>query len=941
MSSHDGNSSVKTYTIKGTRKGEMMTALDASSFRVETPRASARAETLTFKAHELVARGPQLMPIGLPAPDGVKVEELVQKPDGPNEETFRETRVGEIIRPTFGAEDIPPPSDHRIQDIPEPNLPESIIGKLMPMGLPPPDGVKWEYIKPYPTEETLSEDPYLPVARGTKLETIPEPNLGRLDADFDRSGGVYMEDMKEPTGPHIQTCGLRRDPRMTPICPVEDRVEYASVGGARMAMETMREPVADGKVFFDMRPAANSETIPSPEESLLRKALGKAKGVRRHWDPAGRETTGESATQEGHGPRLESMGEVPEVLLAKPFKIETPRLPTPEEAEKLGYRIESMGQPYRLWKRDEKGVWVEELTEREHDVGWVKGVKIERMKEPSEEEAKAKGFKIENMTELTPEVAAAKGLKFDTIPSTAQATLEGPMGASGKLNAGSKSRLVAASTLTDNYDFQEVKKVQVVGGIKVAMAGSGLQIPADAGISYMHRLKRGSIIVILTWEDKTKSPPENSIYYKEYDFDMNPIKMAPEKDGRQWKWIATKFSADQATEVIDDTLYIVEMVGAWDKDADPKVWKKKTKEWSNKFGRPVGSPTHDAAKKGVPGSFDDWDLVFGWKLSAYDLSVSGVCTCIDTIEIPVVAAMREKDNKASPWEDEIGGPTIHVLDGGQKIVVTGEYNTQPKIMDPSVKKGTHHHFFRLVTNASNEQQFEYASPNMAILWTESSDSTPHDGFVTPAGAKHSFIYRNDTEEHVPELSILSPQDRYGGYSCYYLLGSQYAWPAGKREIPSVVVIKVDLGWKPVAFANGEKAISLADKATFPIGACWDASNKVFYVAYNDVRNTVETGSAFGNIRIAAFNSDWALMADEAVTAYDYPETADPDDLVQAGNPWILKYSDLQGNYRLAVSYAEFKLLPSYYTGRPKILYGPDNKPSAGWVRVYYPWQFVA
>ena len=100
-----------------------------------------------------------------------------------------------------------------------------------------------------------------------------------------------------------------------------------------------------------------------------------------------------------------------------------------------------------------------------------------------------------------------------------------------------------------------------------------------------------------------------------------------------------------------------------------------------------------------------------------------------------------------------------------------------------------------------------------------------------------------------------------------------------------MVITYDQNWKYV----GVK--SLVHNGLFSTGLAFDGQR--FYVAYLDNSQTLKPNQlpVYLNVRLAAFDRNWNLLEDIAVTSYAI------SDNMQTGRPWVL----LHGN-RLYVSY---------------------------------------
>ncbi len=102
---------------------------------------------------------------------------------------------------------------------------------------------------------------------------------------------------------------------------------------------------------------------------------------------------------------------------------------------------------------------------------------------------------------------------------------------------------------------------------------------------------------------------------------------------------------------------------------------------------------------------------------------------------------------------------------------------------------------------------------------------------------------------------------------------------------NVIVMKYDKDWKYLGMKE------LRKQAHWPQGIAFDGQR--FYVAYLDTSQRTNPGffPVYPNVHLAAFDRDWNLVDNVAVTNFT------PSDNKQAGRPWVI----LHGN-RLYVSY---------------------------------------
>ena len=185
--------------------------------------------------------------------------------------------------------------------------------------------------------------------------------------------------------------------------------------------------------------------------------------------------------------------------------------------------------------------------------------------------------------------------------------------------------------------------------------------------------------------------------------------------------------------------------------------------------------------------------------------------------------LAEIDIPLDTPKEEDGGPTVAYVNG--QVVVSGEYNLDEGTPDPGRSEGTHHHFF-------------------------STDLVPQGKRIL-----------KDTL-HKPEGTMI-----YGNDAYYYVASSSY-WG-------DLIVLKYDTNWKYL----GTK--TLRKQANFPTGVVYD--DQRFYVAYIDTTQRTDPGvlPVFMNIYLAAFDRDWNLVEDMAVTNFSRTDN------LQAGSPYVM------------------------------------------------------
>jgi hypothetical protein len=190
--------------------------------------------------------------------------------------------------------------------------------------------------------------------------------------------------------------------------------------------------------------------------------------------------------------------------------------------------------------------------------------------------------------------------------------------------------------------------------------------------------------------------------------------------------------------------------------------------------------------------------------------------------------------------EEDGGMTVALVNG--LLDVTGEYNLDEGTHSPDSGDATHHHFFST----------DLVSQDVRIL-----DDTLHK----PEG---SMLYVDGT---------------------YYYVASDSMWG-------NMIVLMYDQNWQYL----GTKI--LRQQANFPTGVVYD--DQFFYVAYMDTSQRTDPGilPVYNNIHLAAYDRDWNLVEDIAVT--DFSRT----DNQQAGSPYIMLHDQ-----KLYVSYTVDEMNP--------------------------------
>jgi len=134
------------------------------------------------------------------------------------------------------------------------------------------------------------------------------------------------------------------------------------------------------------------------------------------------------------------------------------------------------------------------------------------------------------------------------------------------------------------------------------------------------------------------------------------------------------------------------------------------------------------------------------------------------------------------------------------------------------------------------------------------------------------------------MRILSDTPNICGSSMIFVDGIYYFITA-TAYTGDVIVLKYDEDWEYLGMKE------LRRQGHWSTGVAFDGQR--FYIAYLDTRQRTEPGffPYYPNVHLAAFDRDWNLVEDVAVTNFS------PLDSLFTGRPWVL----LHGN-RLFVSY---------------------------------------
>jgi hypothetical protein len=154
--------------------------------------------------------------------------------------------------------------------------------------------------------------------------------------------------------------------------------------------------------------------------------------------------------------------------------------------------------------------------------------------------------------------------------------------------------------------------------------------------------------------------------------------------------------------------------------------------------------------------------------------------------------------------------------------------------------------------------------------------------ITAGAATHHHFFSPDFQ--LLDEKILSDTPHVVGSSMIFVDGTYY-FVTANGFLGDLIVMKYDQNWKYL----GMKA--LRQKAHWSTGLVFDGQR--FYLAYLDTsqRSAPKSLPVWLNVHLAAFDRDWNLIDDVAVTSFA------PEDNRQPGRPWVI----LHGNH-LYVSY---------------------------------------
>jgi len=185
--------------------------------------------------------------------------------------------------------------------------------------------------------------------------------------------------------------------------------------------------------------------------------------------------------------------------------------------------------------------------------------------------------------------------------------------------------------------------------------------------------------------------------------------------------------------------------------------------------------------------------------------------------------------------------------------------------------------------AEGDPMVAYVNGQLDISSTYSTINKPPIP-TTPAGSygTHHHFFSTDLQ-FLGKRILTNPGQINGSYEIY-VDGVYYLVTANFYD-GDVILAKYDQDWN---YIGGKTLIRQAHWST---GLVYDGQR--FYLAYTDTsqRNTPHFFPVHLNIHLAAFDRDWNLIDDVAVTSFT------PSDNRQPGRPWVML-----SNQRLYVSY---------------------------------------
>jgi len=177
----------------------------------------------------------------------------------------------------------------------------------------------------------------------------------------------------------------------------------------------------------------------------------------------------------------------------------------------------------------------------------------------------------------------------------------------------------------------------------------------------------------------------------------------------------------------------------------------------------------------------------------------------------------------------------------------------------------------------------YVNGQIDISSAYNVSGKPHEP-TDPVGTfgTHHQLFSTDLQ-FLGKKILTEPGHIHGSYMVY--VDGVYYLATADSYFDDVILMKYDKDWKYL----GSK--TLIKQAHFSTGLVYDGQR--FYLAYTDTSQRTDPGffPVYLNIHLAAFDRDWNLLDDVAVTSFA------PSDNRQPGRPWVILHDN-----RLYVSY---------------------------------------
>jgi hypothetical protein len=187
----------------------------------------------------------------------------------------------------------------------------------------------------------------------------------------------------------------------------------------------------------------------------------------------------------------------------------------------------------------------------------------------------------------------------------------------------------------------------------------------------------------------------------------------------------------------------------------------------------------------------------------------------------------------------------------------------------------------LPRQTDNDPMVAYVNGQLDISAQYNASGAPPPKMTDGAATHHHFF---STDLQLLDEKILTDTPHITGSSLIYVDGIYYFITAN-GFLGDVVVMKYDKDWKYLGVKT------LRPHSHWSTGVVYDGQK--FYLAYLDTSQRIHPDGlpVFLNVHLAAFDCDWNLLDDVAVTSFA------PSDNRQPGRPWLMLH-----NNRLYVSY---------------------------------------